>query len=151
MKELQLQMQCAARLRKSLFVFLPLLVLSILFVSRSKPESILHSAEWSFAASILCGQAVVKLIRSMVERGGFHGERVGLLATVILVFGLVPSLVVLSLILLGEPDPPSLLLVRAQFGLFAVGVIAYLLCAFASADDSAQPAIAPRSSQSERA
>src|SRR5947207_3088932 len=101
-----------------LFVVLPLLVIAIVFVSRAHAGSIWLSVEWSFAASVLLGQAVVKLIRALVERGGFHGERVGLIAAVILVLGLVPSLVVLSLILLREPDPPSELLANAQLWLF---------------------------------
>ena len=125
-----------ASLPEMLFIVLPLIVLAIVFSFRGHGGDVLSSVEWSFGASILFGQSIVKLIRSMAEKGGFHAGRVTLLAAGVLVLGLVPSLVVLSMFLVQEPTPPTTLMVAAQGVLFVLSFFCFLVCAMVGAGKS---------------
>ena len=117
----------AASASEFLFVVLPLIVLTIIFLHNDRGSEIMASPEWSFGAAVLFGNGLVKLVGGLSARGGMHGERVGLFCAIILVLGLVPSLVVLSLILLSEH--PSNGLIRAQelLGIFAA--VSFFFCA----------------------
>jgi len=110
-----------------LFVILPLIVLTIIFLFKSRASEIMASPEWSFGASVLFGQGIVKLVGGLSARGGMHGARVGLFCAIILVLGLVPSLVVLSLILISEH--PSEGLIRAQELLGVFSLVSFFFCA----------------------
>ena len=109
-----------------MFVGLPLLVLTIVLIYKGQTAEILASPEWSFAAAVLFGQGVVKLVGTLSEKGGMHGERVALLCTIILVLGLVPSLVVLSLILLSDHPVPWL--IDLQIVLIIFALVSFLFC-----------------------
>jgi hypothetical protein len=117
----------AASVSEFLFVVLPLIVITIIFWHNNRESEIMASPECSFGASVLFGNGLVKLVGGLSARGGMHGERVGLFCAIILVLGLVPSLVVLSLILLSEH--PSSGLIRAQELLGVFAVVAFFFCA----------------------
>ncbi|MGD0626392.1 MAG: hypothetical protein ABSB32_16945 [Thermodesulfobacteriota bacterium] len=109
-----------------LFIGLPLLVLFIVLHYKQRDSGLLASPEWSFAAAILFGLGLVKLVDSITSRGGVHGERVGLFCALVLVFGLVPSLVVLALVLLSEQ--PEVWLVATQIILCILGAVVFFIC-----------------------
>ena len=110
-----------------LFVLLPMLVISLVFIYKGEGSHIAGSAEWSFGASILFGQALVRLMRSFAETGGVFGERAALVASSIIVVGLLPSLIALTLLLVQEPAPPQFWLVVVQFLLFAAAVAVHFV------------------------
>jgi len=108
-----------------LFVLLPLCVLTIVFLANGKPvRSILASAEWSFGASILFGQGVIKLASGAIRFGIKKGwETLVLIISIAIVLGLVPSLTVLSQVLTN--DNPGTGLIVGQLGLFVFGTLAF--------------------------
>lgn len=114
-----------AAIGEVLFVVLPLLVLAIVFLGRGKTWfSLLASPEWSFGAAVLMGQSLVKFVAGVSHIGAIW-ERVALVVSGTIVLGLVPSLIVLSLIL--TSDHPPIQLVVVQIGFFVLGVIIFIL------------------------
>ena len=87
-------------LSEYLFIFLPFLVIGIIKIYKSDFSTFFQAADWSFAASILFGQVIVKLVSGSVIHAKAMWQRVVVLLSFILVIGLVPSLVVLALILI---------------------------------------------------
>jgi hypothetical protein len=109
-----------------MFVALPLLVLTIVNLNRSASAlALFASPEWSFAASVLFGQTTVKVISAASI--GTIAERSALLGSLVIVFGLVPSLLVLSFVL--NAATPTTGLVITQIALFVVASISYLIFA----------------------
>src|SRR5437868_3723695 len=92
----------ASALAESLFIILPLIVLTIVLLQKGKSvRDLFASPEWSFAGAILMGQTMVKLIYGVyaTKRRGVNAEWVAVTVAGIIVLGLVPSLIVLSLML----------------------------------------------------
>ena len=107
-----------------LFVFLPLLVLAIVFVVRGTTLLALFSSpEWSFATAILFGQAIVKLVAGVTHKGASVWQPVAFIVTAMIVLGLVPSLVILALIL--TATNLSIPLVAIQMVLFVLAIIVF--------------------------
>ena len=112
-----------------LFIALPLEVISIVeFHHAGTWTAPFNSSEWSFAAAVLFGQAVVKMISVAAE--GAIKERATLCGALAMVFGLVPSLIVLALILIERAPTPGLRI--AQMTLFVLGVLVYTVFATAA-------------------
>jgi len=110
-----------------LFIALPLEVISIVEIHHGGSwASVFESSEWSFAAAVLFGQAVVKMISVAAE--GAIKERASFCGALAIVFGLVPSLIILALILMEKTSPG---LRVAQMTMFVLGVAVYT--AFATA------------------
>lgn len=108
------------------FAFLPLVVLVVVKTSHS--GAFLSSPEWAFGASILFGQALVKFVSGVVRRGRAAKGTVALAVSLLLVIGLAPSLIVLTLNLMSDAhEEPSALLIAAQLTLFAVSTLSYLV------------------------
>jgi len=106
-----------------LFVVLPLLVVAIVTIIQSGGvKDLLVSSEWSFAAAVLFGHSAIKLITIAASGGG--AERVGLFGAVIIVFGLVPSLITLALLLTGKSN---IALIVMQLILCVTGVVSYVV------------------------
>lgn len=103
-------------LSEYLFIFLPFLVIAIIKIYKSDFSTFFQAADWSFAASILFGQVIVKLVSGSVIHPKAKWQRVVVLLSFILVLGLVPSLVVLALILID--GGVSNFLVNMQLTLF---------------------------------
>jgi hypothetical protein len=110
-----------------LFVLVPLIVLAIVYMSGERSiYAVLESPEWAFGASILFGQSVVKLVSGTSRMGATENwGTIVLIVSLVLVFGLMPSLTVLALIL--SKEPPSNILVIEQLVLFVVGSIAFFI------------------------
>ena len=111
-----------------LFAGLPLVGVFLVFVYLGRPERWAHSAEWAFGAAILFGQTVVKFT-SGVSRGGAAAAPVALATTLLIVAGLAPSLLVLTMVLLASESQhePEVWLRRAQVGLFVVASCCYFV------------------------
>jgi ABC-type polysaccharide transport system permease subunit len=85
-----------------MFILLPFVVSGIVFSYKGDYSKMLGMHEWSLAASVLIGQSLVKFISGMLANRDVytaHWERVALAISFLIVAGLVPSLIILSLVL----------------------------------------------------
>ena len=79
-----------------LFVLAPFLVLFIIFAGQGKGASIWSAPDWSLASAVLFGQSIVKLMAGVTASNKDRPwEPTVLLAAVVLVLGLFPSLAIL--------------------------------------------------------
>lgn len=109
-----------------LFIVLPLVVISIVDVSVGRPLfAIIESPELSFGSAVLFGQTIIKVVSGFAHTKPTGAEQPVFIIALIIVFGLVPSLVVLALLLSVNPIPYGLQL--AQACIFALGVIVFFL------------------------
>ena len=108
-----------------LFIVLPLVVISIVDVSVGRPLfAIIESPELSFGSAVLFGQTIIKVVSGFAHTKPSGAEQPVFIIALIIVFGLVPSLVVLALLLSVTPIPHWLQL--AQAGIFVLGIITFL-------------------------
>ena len=108
-----------------LFIVLPLVVISIVDVSVGRSLfAIIESPELSFGSAVLFGQTIIKVVSGFAHTKPSGAEQPVFIIALIIVFGLVPSLVVLALLLSVSPIPYGLQL--AQAGIFALGIITFL-------------------------
>jgi hypothetical protein len=116
----------AGLLAEVLFAVLPLVVVFMVLMHVEHSKMIFSSPEWSFGASILFGQSLIKFI-SGIARGGSANGPVALACMLIIVFGLVPSLIILIMTLLAQEakQEAACWLQYAQVAIFALGAIAY--------------------------
>lgn len=113
----------AGMLAEVLFILLPFIVMSIVFSTQGKILSLFSEAEWSFAASVLAGQAVVRLSAIAASRKLSGGSYLSLILAAIIVLILVPSVLVLGLVLAANPVPAGLIV--AQLILFSLALVAF--------------------------
>jgi hypothetical protein len=117
------------------FTMLPLLVVLIVLFERS--VRLFSSPEWSFGAAILFGQSLVKFVSGLSRGGAASTGPMALAIALLVVFGLVPSLVVLTMTLQvleshGESclpcsPPVPLPLQVTQVVLFVLAALVYML------------------------
>ncbi len=108
-----------------LFIVLPLVVISIVDVSVGRSLfAIIETPELSFGSAVLFGQTIIKVVSGFAYTKPTGAEQPVFIIALIIVFGLVPSLVVLALLLSVNPIPHGLQL--AQACIFALGVIVFL-------------------------
>ncbi len=114
-------------LTELLFVFLPLVVLLIVFaLATSGFAKVFSKTEWAFVTAILFGQSIIKIVGGLLSsQATVHWQRPVLLIAGIIVIGLVPSLVVMTLIAV-SPEPP-LSLIITQLVLFILSVTCFFL------------------------
>jgi uncharacterized membrane protein len=99
-------------------------VISIVNVSVGRSlQAIIQSPELSFASAVLFGQAIIKVVSGFAHTKPSGAEQPVFIIALIIVFGLVPSLVVLALLLSVSPTPFGLQL--SQACLFVLGVIVF--------------------------
>lgn len=109
-----------------LFIVLPLVVISIVDVSVGRSLfAIIESPELSFGSAVLFGQTIIKVVSGFAQTKPSGAEQPVFIIALIIVFGLVPSLVVLALLLSVNPIPYGLQL--AQACIFALGIIVFFL------------------------
>ena len=107
-----------------LFIVLPLVVISIVDVSVGRSLfAIIESPELSFGSAVLFGQTIIKVVSGFAHTKPSGAEQPVFIIALIIVFGLVPSLVVLALLLSVNPIPYGLQL--AQAGIFVLGVVVF--------------------------
>jgi len=83
------------------FIIMPFIVMTIIFAFKHKLEEMLFVPEWSLAASVMFGQTIIKIIHSIGKysvRYTIYQYRLGMYLSFIIIIGLVPSLVILSII-----------------------------------------------------
>ncbi|MDD2802361.1 MAG: hypothetical protein PHE96_12985 [Methylococcales bacterium] len=109
-----------------LFIVLPLVVIAIVDVSVGRSVfAIIESPELSFGSAVLFGQTIIKVVSGFAHTKPSGAEQPVFIIALIIVFGLVPSLVVLALLLSLNPIPHELQL--AQACIFALGIFVFLL------------------------
>ena len=107
-----------------LFIVLPLVVISIVDVSVGRSLfAIIESPELSFGSAVLFGQTIIKVVSGFAHTKPSGAEQPVFIIALIIVFGLVPSLVVLALLLSVNPIPHGLQL--AQAAIFVLGVVVF--------------------------
>jgi hypothetical protein len=115
----------AGILAEYLFILLPLIVLALVRFFRGSFANVWSTPEWSFAASVLFGQTIVKFVSGVTNLDyRVSWQVVGLSVTIMIVLGLVPALVVLSFALVAEQQTLSLAV--AQLVLFGVATFLFL-------------------------
>lgn len=123
----------AGAIAEWLFAIVPLIVLSIVLSHLQHGGDVLESAEWSFGASVLAGQGVVRFVSGLVKGQDLSVDRVLLGVSAALVFVVVPANIVLALVLMNkEADPTkhlSSLMVTAQVSLFVVASLLFIVAA----------------------
>ena len=92
-----------------LFILLPLIVISIVDVSVGRSLiAIIESPELSFGSAVLFGQTIIKVVSGFAHTKPSGAEQPVFIIALIIVFGLVPSLVVLAFLLSINPIPHGL-------------------------------------------
>jgi len=110
-------------LSEYLFIILPFIVIAIVKIYSDNMHEFIKAPDWSFASSILFGQLLVKIVSGSLIRKEVQWQRVSLLISVILVFGLIPSLTTLTLMLISEGK--SNFVIYTQLVLFVVASISF--------------------------
>ena len=109
------------------FIFMPFLVMTIIFAYKQKLNQMLCEPEWSLASAVMFGQAIIKMYHGVSKNDNktiLH-YNVSALFALIMLFGLVPSLIVLSLIYnTSAGDLPSWLII-IQICLFILAVLVF--------------------------
>jgi hypothetical protein len=111
------------------FAVLPLLVVLMVLVHARHSTHLFASPEWSFGAAILFGQSLVKFISGLARGGHAATGPVALIVALLVVFGLVPSLIVLTMTLQSSElgGNPAAWLQICQVAMFIGGAAMYLL------------------------
>ena len=108
------------------FILLPFVVIIITFGFKENLVDILKVPEWSLASSVMFGQSIIKVIHGIgknYENKIIFPYRAGALVSLIILFGLVPSLTVLSLIFTFDFVP--IWLIMLQFLLFILAILLF--------------------------
>jgi len=111
-------------IREISFVLLPLIVISIVFTIKYGTSKLLYTPEWSFASTLLFGQTIIRLSSASAAAGSKIDITTGFMALLI-ALGLVPSLTLLTLILVLENV--SFGLMTSQIILFAFAILVYFI------------------------
>ncbi|HEX9671446.1 MAG TPA: hypothetical protein VGC93_18410, partial [Thermoanaerobaculia bacterium] len=114
-----------------LFALLPLLVVTIVLRYAGRPWwRVLASPEWSFGSAVLFGQALMRFVMGVARAGRANLPLVSLTVAALIVFGLVPTLLVLACLLhwheSGGHEPVTWLIVL-QILVFVASVCAFVL------------------------
>ena len=117
-----------------LFVSVPFIVTGFVFWHAGKFRQFPEISEWAFAAAILTGQTITKFISGILgSRISIREPRVTFFITIVMVFGVVPSLLVLVTNLLEKEvqgavgKPLSRGLIYAQLVMFVIAVVFYII------------------------
>ena len=109
-----------------LFSVLPLVILMIVHAYLDSFPSVFSLPEWALIAAVLFGQTIAKTTSGAIafaNKASINYHRITLDVTLIIVFGLVPSLVVLVLILISPS--PRLGLTITQIVLFLLSLVTF--------------------------
>ena len=105
----------AGILGELLFVLLPLVVIVIIRIYQNLPiKNITQIPEISFAAAVIFGQTLIKLVSSAaITDYRLNWQLFSFIISCIIVFGLVPSLTILSIILVSQTPPTNIYLIQS--------------------------------------
>jgi hypothetical protein len=82
------------------FGVLPLLVVLMVLLNTEHSTRMFAAPEWSFGAAVLFGQALVKFVSGLTRGGSAATGPVAFIVSLLVVFGLAPSLFTLTMMLL---------------------------------------------------
>lgn len=112
-----------------LFTLLPILIIMIVRGYETKYDLIFYNTEWSIMAIILFGQSIVKFSSGISNsQKKFKWQLVSLIISIIIIFGLIPSIIILVINLLDTSKTFSTHLV--QIILFGISVFSYFLIGY---------------------
>jgi len=128
------------------FAILPIIIVWFALVWIGHGSDIMRAAEWSFGASVLFGQSLVRFASGLAPRGHAAAGPVALAIAGIIVGGLAPSLIVLFMMLQmqhADATPPTWLVV-SQATLFVLSAAVFLILGVVGAtlsghEESASP------------
>jgi hypothetical protein len=113
-----------------IFTILPLIVIAIVLSYQNKTSQIFYNTEWIMMAIILFGQSIVKFSSGISNSSRkFRWQLVALIITIIISFGLIPSIVILIINLLSEKLSFTLYLFQIILLIFSIltfSIIGYL-------------------------
>ncbi|MDR3704254.1 MAG: hypothetical protein P4L56_31690 [Candidatus Sulfopaludibacter sp.] len=113
---------------EALLVLLPFVVMAIVLAQKGELSKLASMPEWGVASSALIGLSMVRfaagLLHARTPVEGLAWERVLLLFALIIVLGLVPSLLVLSLVLIAKT--PSSYLSAMQIVFFLLSLFLFI-------------------------
>lgn len=105
-----------------LFIILPIIVVLIVRGYEKNFNSIFYNTEWSIMAIILFGQSIVKFSSGVSNSSNkFNWPFVSLIISIIIIFGLIPSIIVLVI---------NLTTLKVGFGIQLIQVILFIVSAF---------------------
>lgn len=112
-----------------LFTILPLLILLIVRGYENKFELLFYNTEWSIMAIILFGQSIVKFSSGISNSNlKFRWQLVSLIISIIIIFGLIPSIVVLIINLLATENMDSMYFL--QMLMFALSIFTFFIIGY---------------------
>jgi hypothetical protein len=112
-----------------LFTILPLLILLIVRTYENKLELIFFNTEWSIMAIILFGQSIVKFSSGISNSNlKFRWQLVSLIISIIIVFGLIPSIVILIINLLEKENLYSMYFL--QIIMFVLSICTFFIIGY---------------------
>ncbi|MBC5864637.1 hypothetical protein [Flavobacterium turcicum] len=112
-----------------LFTILPLLILLIVRSYENKLELIFFNTEWSIMAIILFGQSIVKFSSGISNSNlKFRWQLVSLIISIIIIFGLIPSIVILIINLLAKENLYSMYFL--QIIMFVLSICTFFLIGY---------------------
>ena len=83
-----------------LFTLFPIIILIIIRCNEGTYCKIFYNSEWSIISLILFGQSIVKFSAGIAHnKNRFHWQLVSLIVSLIIIIGLIPSAIILTLIL----------------------------------------------------
>lgn len=107
-----------------LFVVLPFIVIAITLAHRGELRTIFYLPEWSIVSAVIMGQTIRTLV-SLVLGEKVYKAPILLALTILIVFGLVPILVILSIVLIA--DKVSTALAAVQGTMFCISAFLFWL------------------------
>jgi hypothetical protein len=112
-----------------LFALLPISVIVVVLAHFRGFAAILTSPEISFGATVLFAQVLTKFTAGLSKQGKGRSGEVSLTMAVVMVFGLIPTVLVLFLMLECELTAvsPSRLLITSQVVLSVTAILVYIL------------------------
>lgn len=107
------------------FTTLPFIALILINMAKNSVDSFFSSPDWSLATAVLFGQTIVKLMIGIgTTKKTIPSGNYGLITALIIVFGLIPSIVILGI--LQFQDTPQQTIIVLQFILFIMSILAFL-------------------------
>jgi len=109
-------------LSELIFTFFPLLIASILICFKKNYSEIITNSDWSYISIILFGQTIIKFFSGVAQNNNQKSLPVLLvILTLILMFGLVPSVTILILLEISNDKPLWLIISQWLFVVVSVG------------------------------
>ena len=118
--------ESSAILAEICFMFLPFVVILIINLTKGDWERLIQTSDWALVATLLLGQTIVKIIMGVAsQEHSFNYQFFGLIAALIIVFGLVPSITVIAIFQFSAKLSTGLVVI--QFILLGLSIITFII------------------------